>query len=327
MCIFGEAAMKEARFIKLRKKRWEELESNARSGVKKEPDEVAEMYIELSDDLAYSRTFYPKSKTTTYLNELAVSFYRRIYKNKKEDRGRFKRFWLEEIPITMYRMRYAMLSALLVFLISVGLGILSMKENPDFARIILGDSYVDFTLDNIKKNDPMGIYASQRQDDMFFTITINNIKVSFLAFVFGLLSPLFTAGFMVQNGIMLGCFQYFFYEQGMLGISAQAIWVHGTIEITSIIISGGAGIYLSTGFLFPGTHNRITRFQYTAKESLKMIVALVPFFILAGFLESFVTRFYKQSWLSIPVIILSIGLVFWYFLYLPYMIHRDGKQQ
>lgn len=318
--------MKEARFIKIRKKRWEELERNARDSGKKEPDEIAEMYIELSDDLAYSRTFYPKSKTTQYLNELAVSFYRRIYKNKKEDRGRFKRFWLEEIPLTMYRMRYAMISALVVFLISVGLGILSMEENPDFARIILGDEYVDFTLENIEKNDPMGIYASQRQDDMFFTITMNNIRVSFFAFVFGLLTPLFTAAFLVQNGIMLGSFQYFFYEHGMLGISAQAIWVHGTIEITSIIIAGGAGMFLSTGFLFPSTHKRLTRFQYTAKESLKMIVALVPFFILAGFLESFITRFYKQAWLSIPVIIISIGLVFWYFVYLPYMKHRDAEQ-
>lgn len=314
--------MKEARFIKLRKKRWDELEANVKQGSKKEPDEIAEMYIELSDDLAYSRTFYPKSKTTAFLNELALFFHRKIYKNKKEDRGRFFHFWLEEIPETMYRVRYAMLASLLLFVLAFVIGVLSMRYNPEFARVVMGDEYVDITLRNIANDDPMAIYSSQRQDAMFLRITLNNIKVSFLAFVFGLFTPLASAGFLMQNGIMLGCFQYFFYQQGVLGSSAQAIWVHGTIEITSIIVAAGAGIYLSTGFLFPGTHTRISSFQRSAKDGLKIIIGLIPFFIIAGFLESFVTRFYKETWLSIPIILLSIGYVFWYFVYLPYMKHR-----
>ncbi|MHB1277853.1 MAG: stage II sporulation protein M [Bacteroidia bacterium] len=314
--------MKEARFIKLRKKRWEELEAIVKNRSKKEPDELAEMYIELSDDLAYSQTFYPKSKTTSFLNELALFFHRRIYRNKREDRGRFLRFWLEEIPETMYRARFAMLAALLIFLVAILLGIVSMRFNPDFARIILGDAYVDLTLSNIKNQDPMAIYAGERQDLMFLGITLNNIKVSFLAFLFGLLSPLGSAGFLLKNGIMLGCFQYFFYQEGVLGLSAQAIWVHGTIEITSIVVAGGAGIYMSSGFLFPGTYSRIARFRKTAKDGLKIIIGLIPFFIVAGFLESFVTRFYKISALSLPCIILSLGFVFWYFVYLPYMKHR-----
>lgn len=322
MCIFGEAAMKEARFIKLRKKRWEELEAIVQNRIKKEPDELAEMYIELSDDLAYSRTFYEKSKTTAFLNELALFFHRRIYQNKREDRGRFLRFWLEEIPQTMYRVRFAMLASLLLFAIAVVLGVVSMRYNPEFARIIMGDAYVDLTLSNIKNKDPMAIYSTDSQELMFLQITLHNIKVSFYTFLYGLLTPLGTAVSLLQNGIMLGCFQYFFYQQGVLGISAQAIWVHGTIEITSIVVAGGAGIFISTGFLFPGTHTRIARFRETAKDGLKIIVGLIPFFILAGFLESFVTRFYKETWISIPCIILSAGTVFWYFIYLPYMKHR-----
>lgn len=322
MCTFGTIEMKEARFIKLRKKRWEELENTVVSKSPKEPDDLAEMYIELSDDLAYSRTFYPKSKTTAFLNELALFFHRRIYRNKKENRGRFLDFWMEEIPETMYRCRYAMLSSLLVFLIAVVLGIASMKQNPEFARIILGDSYIDLTEQNIKNQDPMAIYSGQRQDAMFLTITTNNIKVSLIAFVFGIFTPLLTAGLLIQNGIMLGCFQYFFYQQGLLGISFQAIWVHGIIEITSIVVAGGAGMYLSTGFLFPGTLKRIERFRLTAMDALKVVIGLFPFFIVAGFLEGFVTRFYKVTWISIPIIILSSGFVFWYFVYLPYMKHR-----
>lgn len=319
--------MKEARFIKLRKKSWDNLETSFVNGDKKSPDELADLYVELSDDLSYSRTFYPRSKTTSYLNQVALQIHRKIYRNKKEERGRFAAFWLEEIPGLMYSARKAMLSSLILFLLAAAIGALSMKFNPEFARLIMGDSYVDMTLANIDKDDPMGVYGDMRQDDMFMMITVNNIMVSFVVFVLGIFGPLFPAAMLIRNGIMLGCFQYFFYQQGVLQSSLQAIWVHGTIEITSIVIAGGAGMHLGSGWLFPGTYTRMESFVQKARESVKIIVGLVPFFILAGFLEAFVTRFYKVTWLSVPVITISIGLVFWYFLYLPIMQHRHERNK
>ncbi len=319
--------MKEARFIKLRKSRWQEIESDIQSKAENEPDELAERYIEISDDLAYSQTFYPKSKTSGYLNELALYFHRRIYKNKKEDRGRFKRYWLNEIPETMYRARWSMLAALVLFLLAVLIGSLSMYFNPDFPRLILGDAYVDLTLQNIENGDPMGIYGMRGEGDMFTSITFNNIKVAFLAFVLGFFSPIGPGSLLLRNGIMLGSFQTFFLQQGLFGISAQGIWIHGTIEITAIVVAGGAGIHLSSGFLFPGNFTRIERFKQSAKEGMKIVIGLVPFFIIAGFLEGFVTRYYQNPSISIPIIILSLGLVFWYFIYLPYMTHKFKENE
>ncbi|MDX5319512.1 MAG: stage II sporulation protein M [Bacteroidota bacterium] len=318
--------MKEARFIKTKKKRWEELEKTIRQKEAKTPDELASMYIELSDDLAFSQTFYPRSETTAYLNELALYFHRRIYRNKKEDRGRFLRFWMEEIPDTYYKARWAMLISFIIFLISALIGAISTHVDPDFVRLILGDAYVDMTLENIRKGDPMAVYSSMKEDSMFAMITTNNIRVSFIVFAFGFLGPFLSAALLIQNGIMLGCFQYFFYQHHALSISAQAIWIHGTIEITSIVIAGGAGIYLSSGFLFPGTYTRLEKFRETAKDGMKIVIALVPFFFIAGFLESFVTRYYQNIFVSLPVIIISLGLVFWYFVYFPIMKHRYAQR-
>jgi uncharacterized membrane protein SpoIIM required for sporulation len=45
---------------------------------------------------------------------------------------------------------------------------------------------------------------------MFLGITFNNIRVSFFAFMMGLLVSFGTALILISNGIMLGAFQYFF---------------------------------------------------------------------------------------------------------------------
>ncbi len=314
--------MKEARFIKLRKALWEQIDEQSLSGKQKEPDRLAEEYIALSDDLSYSRTFYPKSKTTAYLNEKASRLHQRIYKSKKESRSRFRQFWLEEIPREMYQARRSMVISLVMFLLATLIGAVSMKYNPDFARVILGDAYVNLTERNIAQNDPMAIYAMSRQDDMFMRITLNNIQVSFFVYVLGIFTPLLPISLLFRNGIMLGCFQYFFVQHGLFVVSAQAVWIHGTIEISSIIVAGGAGIHMGAGWLFPGTYKRIESFQRAAKSSVKIVAGLIPFFVIAGFLESFVTRYYLNPAIGVPIIAASVGLVFWYFIYLPYMKHR-----
>ena len=54
----------------------------------------------------------------------------------------------------------------------------------------MGDQYVNATLSNIDKGDPMAVYKQMGQTEMFLGITFNNIRVSFLVFVAGILLPL-----------------------------------------------------------------------------------------------------------------------------------------
>lgn len=282
------------------------------------PDQLAALYVEMTDDLAYARTHYPKSKNTEYLNNLALRVHQEIYKSKKEEKNRFLSFWFNEVPRAIFDCRKPLLVSLIIFIVSALIGVISMEMDEQFTRQILGDAYVNQTLINIDRDDPMAIYSSMRQTDMFFGITINNIRVSFLVFILGILTSYFPAALLVNNGVMLGAFQYFFYKKGLLSISAQAIWIHGTIEISSIIIAGGAGIALGNGLLFPGTLSRLQSLQKEAKKGLKVMLGLVPMFILAGILESFVTRYYKNTALSLTCIGLSIIWVLYYFVWLPY---------
>ncbi len=316
--------MKEGRFLKLNQERWQQLESLIKGMQDIDSDQLADGYIRLNDDLAYARTYYPNSKTTDYLNGLAAKCHQLIYKNKKEDRNQFWKYFSYEVPLAIYGCRKEILLSLALFLIAALIGAMSLHFDENFVRLILGDAYVNLTERNISNGDPMGIYASRSETSMFSTITFNNIRVSFFAFALGILTSVGPGYLLLYNGVMLGVFQYYFYQQGLLGISVQAIWIHGTIEITSIILAGGAGICLGNGWLFPGTYKRSTSLIRRARVGIKLLVGLVPMFILAGFLESYVTRYYQYQHISIAAISFSLLLISFYYIYLPYRTHKNA---
>ena len=325
--------MREAVFVRRHADDWEAFEKRLDANVGADPDEVAEGYVRVTDDLAYARTFYSGSATAAYLNGLAGDVHHQIYRNRREERGRLLRFWSDEIPRTVYAERRALFWAFATFVISAAIGAISAASDDFFVRLILGDGYVNMTLANIESGDPMAIYKEMYQVDMFSMIALNNIMVSFLTFIGlfqggGMVLPAFSFGsayHLFNNGIMVGSFQYFFLEQGVFWESVRTIWIHGTLEISAIIIAGGAGLAMGNSLLFPGTYPRLTSFRRGAIRGLKIVIGLVPVFIAAALLEGFVTRYTEMPVaLSLLIILGSLAFILWYFVRLPRAIHlRD----
>ena len=152
--------------------------------------------------------------------------------------------------------------------------------------------------------------------------SINNIKVSFTAFIMGILFSVGTFSALFYNGVMLGSFQYFFYQKGLLLVSVLSIWIHGTLEISAIIIAGCAGLVMGNSIIFPKTFSRLDSFKQGAKQGVKIIIGLVPVFIVAGFLESFVTRLAMPAVLSGSIIFISASFILWYFVIYPIRLGR-----
>jgi uncharacterized membrane protein SpoIIM required for sporulation len=216
-----------------------------------------------------------------------------------------------------------MLVVFIFFIIAVVIGIVSTHYDPSFPRIILGDDYVETTLQNIADGDPMGIYKDPEKNRMFLYITLNNLRVVSYMFASGLLFSAGTFYYLFINGVMLGTFQYFFVRQGIVLDSFLTIWIHGTIEISCIIIAGTAGIVLGNSFLFPGTMPRAQSMMHGAKEALKILIGIVPLIILAAFFESFITRLTgAPAALRAGIIFISLAFVVWYFLILPRKLSR-----
>jgi uncharacterized membrane protein SpoIIM required for sporulation len=319
--------LKEITFLKQNADKWQQFETLITSKGHSDPDLMADLFIQLTDDLSYAKTNYPKAKTTQYLNSLAARVHQEIYKNKKEKKSRIINFWKYELPFIFKNSHKQLLYSFIIFTVAVLVGVVSSAYDDSFVRLILGDSYVNMTIENINKGDPMGVYKSMNQMDMFLGITVNNVYVAFDCFVWGLLFSFGTAYRLFRNGIMLGAFQYFFYAKGLLLQSALVIWIHGTLEISAIIIAGCAGLTMGNSILFPGTYSRGVSFVRGAKQGVKIAFGLVPVFITAAFFESFVTRYSQMPmWLSITIIGSSLAFIIWYFIIYPIRLNNKSKK-
>lgn len=319
--------MREAAFINRNKAKWQRLEKAAEGLDKLSADEANDLYIELTDDLSYARTFYPNSNVTSYLNGVSARVHQMLHRNERTDRNRFLRFWKEEVPLAMAATRPQLLVSATIFLVFLGVGLLSVFHDFTFVRLMMGDQYVNMTLENIRNGRPMDVYGSMDEGNMFLFITINNIKVSMTMFALGLFTS-FAPGFLLwREGIRIGSFIGMMFSEGVGHVSILTIMVHGTLELSALIIAGAAGITLGNGMLFPGTYTRMESFLRGAKLGLKVVMGLVPIFMMAGFLESFVTRHapVMNDWVSITIISLSAAFILWYFVIYPYHVEQRTR--
>ncbi len=310
--------MKEIVFLNKNAERWSELEKIIKSEDISEPDYLADVYIKITDDLSYAQTYYPGSNTVKYLNSLASKVHLNIYKTKKEEHNRFIDFWKFDVPHEMYFAKKYVLYAFLIFLVTFLLGIVSSANDKEYSRLILGDSYVNMTIENIEKGDPMGVYKEMNSGAMFVYIAFNNIKVMMYVYLLGIIFSFGSIMYIIIHGIMIGTFQYLFFEYNVLYESILTIWIHGTIEIFSLIVAGGAGIMMGNSFLFPRTFSRKVSFINGAKRSAKIVLGLIPFILIAAFLEGYITR--HTEWHVVArsgIIILSLVLIVWYFFLYP----------
>lgn len=315
--------MREGQFIKQNKDRWDGYQEAT-----EDPDELAKRFTYLVDDLGYAKTHYPFSKIVKYINGIAAGIYLSIYKNKKEKSNRLVTFFRTELPLVLYANRRVLLFAFLFFIAFVAMGAFSAWQDPSFLRGILGDDYVNMTEENIAKGDPFGVYKSQNEFVMFLLIAWNNIKVTLMCFTTGICFSVGTLYLLFRNGLMLGAFEQMFFAHNLGFRSILVIFIHGTLEISAIILAGGAGMIMGNALLFPRTYSRIESLKRGAKSGVKVLISLIPVLCMAAFFEGYVTRHTEMPvWLSLLILLSSLFFIVWYYILYPVKVHRSTMKK
>ncbi len=318
--------MRESVFIKQNIARWRDYQRRLYNPSGEAPDTLAQMYTELTSDLAFSRTHFPDATITSMLNAMTLKLHNEIYSGRNEKWSRLWTFWSREVPQAVYDNRKAMLSALAVFVLFMCVGIASLFNDADFAKLILGPGYVQMTIENIQNGVPTDVYSYGEEAESFLAIMLNNLRVDVLSISMGILTPFFTALIVMYNAIMVGAFTFFFFQYGVFGEALLAIMQHGTLEISTMVISGGAGFVMGSGWLFPGTYSRIQAFRRKAKDALKIALSVFPVTIVAAFIEGYLTRHTDyQLAFRVMVIVLSAAFIIFYYVVLPYLVERKRR--
>ena len=319
--------MREAAFIKQNKQKWLDFEEQIFANKASNPDDLSSLYIHLISDLSYAQTYYPKSKTILYLNNLAAKSFQKIYKTKKEDKNQLVYFFKTEVPLLMYQYKIYLIYAFLFFTVFVLIGVLSAANDHTFVRLILGDSYVNMTLENINKGDPVAVYKSGSNWGSHIGITINNLRVGLLSYIYGAFAGVGTVYILFKNSIMVGAFQYFFYNQNVFWESVRGIWIHGSMEIFAMVVEAMAGLILGASILFPNTFSRYNSLKRGIQDSIKIVISTFPFTIAAGFLEGYITRYSNvmPNWLSVGIILTTLSAITYYYVIYPKLVNQKLK--
>ena len=318
--------MKETRFIEQNQEKWKELEDLLKAD-QRDSDKLSDLFIQVTDDLSYARTHYPRRVVRVYLNQLTQSVFGQLYRKTSSQRNQLITFWKTDLPLSLYYGRKALLFSFVLFALSFLIGVISSIYDPEFAASILSEGYIAETEKNIAENDPMAIYKDEYAIQMFFRIAVNNLSIAFRTFLSGLIFGIGTVGTLVFNGIMVGVFQYFFIERGLFVDSALTIWMHGTFEISAIIIAGGAGLMLGRALVFPGTFTRLQSLRIAARSGIRVILLVGLMLFVAAIIETFVTRYTSlDNWIRFGLIFMMLTLVVFYVVIYPRWVFKKGFQ-
>ena len=106
--------MKETLFIEKNKDHWQRAEIllNAKN---LHADELSQLLISITDDLAYARTFYPNRLIKVYLNNLTNSIFQKIHYKKARKLTSLFQFWTEDLPPIIWDLRRELFFSFVVF--------------------------------------------------------------------------------------------------------------------------------------------------------------------------------------------------------------------
>ncbi|NBV92678.1 MAG: stage II sporulation protein M, partial [Flavobacteriia bacterium] len=154
--------MKESHFVRSNKEKWERFEAMQGSN-NSDPEELSNLYLDITDDLGFAQTYYQRRSIRIYLNQLAQKVLIGVNRYQKQSFKSFLNFWTVDLPIEIYKARSSLRFAFLCFLGYAVLGWISSEIYPEFIASILGQDYVDLTVKNIEKGNPLAIYEGSTQ--------------------------------------------------------------------------------------------------------------------------------------------------------------------
>ena len=114
-------------------------------------------------------------------------------------------------------------------------------------------------------------------------IMTNNLSVSFVTFAGGIVFGLGTFFALFENGMMLGVIGAACHHYEMSLKLWSFVAPHGSLELPSIFIAGGAGFRLGHAMLFPGALRWKESVARGGVEATQLVSGIIPLLVIAGY--------------------------------------------
>jgi len=227
---------------------------------------------------------------TNYLEALCTRAYFQIYGVPTSFWTQLKEFFVRGWPQAVQSLWRETLVAVVLTLVAAVTAFLLVMHDPSIFYSIIPDSLAggrdpSASAESLRQT----LYSEGKEQDWLATFATalftHNAQIAIFAFALGFAFAIPTVLLIVYNGLMLGAFLAVFAAKG-LGLEAGGwLFIHGTTEIFSIILSGAAGFRIGTAIAFPGRSARADFAFAVGRQASAVMAGAVVMLILAGLLE------------------------------------------
>lgn len=127
--------------------------------------------------------------------------------------------------------------------------------------------------------------AALRGPLMTSMIMTNNLRVALSAFAGGMTAGVGTVLALVFNGFALGGPLAVYRNLGVLHNILGFVAAHGVLELTAIVLAGGAGLLVGSAILLPGALARRDAFVVRGRRALRLVAGAAALLVVAGVIE------------------------------------------
>lgn len=286
--------MNEVSFVDRRSADWQKLtqlsdraEYSIRQLTNAEFQDFVRTYRRVSADLASVRTQSNNRELIQFLNDLVARSYAILYRAPR------RRFWsglqqgIENAARTVRKLKWFVFASLSIFLGSIAFSYLALTMNPKVLDAIVPPGMMRENFNEWKKGSfsKKGLAESLTMTNFYAannpTVALQTGATS--AGTFGIS----TAYSLYQNGVLMGALMHELQPHGRVGYLLLNVSPHGVTEISGIIISGAAGLYIGWSILVPGRRKRGEALAAAAKDGIVVLVTGVLMMYLAAPIEGF----------------------------------------
>lgn len=292
--------MNVERWTALRQVYWQKLEEllnqiDRRGLTSLSPEQLhslGRLYRSAASDLARARAMKLGPEIGSYLNNLVIRGHNQVYRSKNNRwRDLWQFLWITFPSVYRNNIVYV-LSALAIFAVAMLGTWAEVLKDPNFARLELKPSEpaVSEEIWNYVEKHRMWTESTASESPAAASfITVNNIKVSLLAYALGATGGIGTVLVLIINGISIGAIFAVCQLHGMAGRLFAFVAPHGVFELSAIFIAGGSGLMLAKGILFPGNYRRLDSIRMMAREGSILLLGTLPLLLIAGSIEGFIS--------------------------------------
>jgi uncharacterized membrane protein SpoIIM required for sporulation len=262
-----------------------------------ELQEMALLYRQVAADLSVLRQDATARTYAQHVNQLLARAHHIIYSGRKTNWRTLYRFLRDEYPAVFQRQIGFVAASVLVSVAWGLLGAVLTNARPEFMRHFVGPEMIA-TMERHEMWTQSVVSMAPTASSFIMT---NNLSVSFVTFAGGIVFGLGTFFYLFVNGMMLGVIATACHHYGMSVALWSFIAPHGSLELPSIFIAGGAGFRLGYAMLFPGALRWKESVARGGIEATRLVSGIVPLLVIAGILEGFFSPSQAPVWLKFTV--------------------------